>query len=225
MLVQAADTERSVYISNLLPLLAEFDLQPTVTDAHSMVSAIKVIHFKAYSMFHIGTVIRSSYCIQKWRESNGLKLTCLASLLHGIWCWNPSSCSKSFPWSLFLNRILIVGRSRLQCLIRSCNECDCISNLVFGLNALLFFGNRFWYNICGQNWVYQRYVCVVHVHKIFGMAPFFCPSAVFEYIDYWCILCFRCKERTKTYYFDKIGEQICCTTMVASILSSRHLMQ
>ncbi|CAM6128105.1 unnamed protein product [Calypogeia fissa] len=41
--LQAADTERSVYISNLLPLLAEFDLQPTVTDAHSMVSAIKIL--------------------------------------------------------------------------------------------------------------------------------------------------------------------------------------
>ncbi|BBN04539.1 hypothetical protein MPTK1_3g05520 [Marchantia polymorpha subsp. ruderalis] len=41
--LQAADNERSVYVSLLLPLLAEFDLQPTTHDAHSMVSAIKIL--------------------------------------------------------------------------------------------------------------------------------------------------------------------------------------
>ncbi|KAL2632751.1 hypothetical protein R1flu_004230 [Riccia fluitans] len=41
--LQAADNERSVYVSLLLPLLSEFDLQPTTHDAHSMVSAVKIL--------------------------------------------------------------------------------------------------------------------------------------------------------------------------------------
>lgn len=47
--MQAADNERSVYVSLLLPLLAEFDLQPTTHDAHSMVSAIKVLQTKLFA--------------------------------------------------------------------------------------------------------------------------------------------------------------------------------
>ncbi|KAL3694952.1 hypothetical protein R1sor_008603 [Riccia sorocarpa] len=41
--LQAADNERSVYVSMLLPLLSEFDLQPSTHDAHSMVSAVKIL--------------------------------------------------------------------------------------------------------------------------------------------------------------------------------------
>ena len=37
-----AEQERTTYVQSLMPLLAEFDLQPPVTDAHSMVSHIKV---------------------------------------------------------------------------------------------------------------------------------------------------------------------------------------
>lgn len=67
VLVQAADTERSVYISNLLPLLAEFDLQPTVTDAHSMVSAIKVMYARAYSTFHDLPAVVESWCPREYK--------------------------------------------------------------------------------------------------------------------------------------------------------------
>ncbi|XP_073395816.1 uncharacterized protein [Physcomitrium patens] len=41
--LQVAEQERTTYVQNLMPLLAEFDLQPPVSDAHSMVSHIKVL--------------------------------------------------------------------------------------------------------------------------------------------------------------------------------------
>lgn len=37
-----AEQERTIYVQSLMPLLAEYDLQPQVSDAHSMVSHIKV---------------------------------------------------------------------------------------------------------------------------------------------------------------------------------------
>ena len=37
-----AEQERTTYVENLMPLLAEFDLQPPVADAHSIVSHVKV---------------------------------------------------------------------------------------------------------------------------------------------------------------------------------------
>jgi hypothetical protein len=37
-----AEQERTTYVQSLMPLLAEFDLQPPVSDAHSMVSHVKV---------------------------------------------------------------------------------------------------------------------------------------------------------------------------------------
>lgn len=42
LMLQVAEQERTTYVQNLMPLLAEFDLQPPVSDAHSMVSHIKV---------------------------------------------------------------------------------------------------------------------------------------------------------------------------------------
>ncbi|XP_024374953.1 uncharacterized protein [Physcomitrium patens] len=41
--LQAAEQETTTYVQNLMPLLAEFDLQPPVTDAHSIVSHIKTL--------------------------------------------------------------------------------------------------------------------------------------------------------------------------------------
>lgn len=37
-----AEQEKTIYVQNLMPLLADYDLQPPVSDAHSMVSHIKV---------------------------------------------------------------------------------------------------------------------------------------------------------------------------------------
>lgn len=39
---QAAQQERSTFVSSLLPLLAEYSLQPPVADAQSIVSNVKV---------------------------------------------------------------------------------------------------------------------------------------------------------------------------------------
>jgi hypothetical protein len=41
-MLQVAEQERTTYVQSLMPLLAEFDLQPPVSDAHSMVSHVKV---------------------------------------------------------------------------------------------------------------------------------------------------------------------------------------
>jgi hypothetical protein len=41
--IQAAQQERSIFLSSLLPLLSEYDdLQPSVLDAQSIVSNLKV---------------------------------------------------------------------------------------------------------------------------------------------------------------------------------------
>jgi hypothetical protein len=40
--VQLAEQDRMTYVQSLMPLLTEFELQPPVLDAHSMVSYIKV---------------------------------------------------------------------------------------------------------------------------------------------------------------------------------------
>lgn len=41
--LQVAEQEKTIYVQNLMPLLAEYDLQPPVSDAHSMVSHIKIL--------------------------------------------------------------------------------------------------------------------------------------------------------------------------------------
>lgn len=40
--LQVVEQEKTIYVQNLMPMLAEYDLQPPVSDAHSMVSHIKV---------------------------------------------------------------------------------------------------------------------------------------------------------------------------------------
>lgn len=51
--LQVAEQERTTYVQNLMPLLAEFDLQPPVSDAHSMVSHIKILVQKLRSELHL----------------------------------------------------------------------------------------------------------------------------------------------------------------------------
>jgi hypothetical protein len=41
--VQLAEQEKNTYVQSLMPLLSEFDLQPPVSDAHSMVSHVKIL--------------------------------------------------------------------------------------------------------------------------------------------------------------------------------------
>jgi hypothetical protein len=52
--VQLAEQDRMTYVQSLMPLLTEFELQPPVSDAHSMVSYIKV------SFITISLLIRES---------------------------------------------------------------------------------------------------------------------------------------------------------------------
>jgi hypothetical protein len=50
--VQAAQQERSIFISSLLPLLSEYDdLQPSVPDAQSIVSNLKVCSVFLYVLW------------------------------------------------------------------------------------------------------------------------------------------------------------------------------
>ena len=42
VLAQAAQQERSTFVSSLLPILAEYNLQPPVPDAQSIVSNVRV---------------------------------------------------------------------------------------------------------------------------------------------------------------------------------------
>jgi len=50
--VQAAHQERSIFISSLLPLLSEYDdLQPSVLDAQSIVSNLKVCSVFLYVLW------------------------------------------------------------------------------------------------------------------------------------------------------------------------------
>lgn len=44
LLLQAAQQERSTFVTSLMPLLAEYSLQPADADAQSIVSNVKVIY-------------------------------------------------------------------------------------------------------------------------------------------------------------------------------------
>lgn len=63
MLLQAAQDERRTFVSSLMPLLEEYSLQPSIIDAQSIVSSLKV----AFSF----VILNSSLC----RHSSYLIIT------------------------------------------------------------------------------------------------------------------------------------------------------
>lgn len=70
--LQAAHQERSTFVSSLLPLLSEYNLQPSVLDAQSIVSSLKVLftHLQEKLIITEEKLKESQYQITPWQSSN-----------------------------------------------------------------------------------------------------------------------------------------------------------
>ncbi|XP_010243004.1 PREDICTED: uncharacterized protein LOC104587195 isoform X2 [Nelumbo nucifera] len=68
--LQAAQQERSTFVSSLLPLLAEYSLQPPVPDAQSIVSNLKVLfkHLQEKLVITEAKLNESQYQLAPWRS-------------------------------------------------------------------------------------------------------------------------------------------------------------
>ncbi|KAG8389467.1 hypothetical protein BUALT_Bualt02G0232400 [Buddleja alternifolia] len=68
--LQAAQQERSMFVSSLMPLLAEYSLQPPVADAQSIVSNVKVLfrHLQEQLLVTEGKLKESHYQLAPWRS-------------------------------------------------------------------------------------------------------------------------------------------------------------
>ncbi|KAK9292736.1 hypothetical protein L1049_020715 [Liquidambar formosana] len=68
--LQAAQQERSTFVSSLLPLLAEYSLQPPVPDAQSIVSNLKVLfkHLQEKLIVTEAKLKESQYQLAPWRS-------------------------------------------------------------------------------------------------------------------------------------------------------------
>uniref|UniRef100_A0A5B6ZEA9 DUF7046 domain-containing protein n=1 Tax=Davidia involucrata TaxID=16924 RepID=A0A5B6ZEA9_DAVIN len=85
--LQAAQQERSMFVSSLLPLLAEYSLQPPVPDAQSIVSNLKVLfkHLQEKLIVTEEKLKESQYQLAPWRSDNknGLELVPQPAYSHG----------------------------------------------------------------------------------------------------------------------------------------------
>lgn len=72
--LQAAQQERSTFVSSLLPLLAEYSLQPPVADAQSIVSNVKVLfrHLQEKLFVTEAKLKESQYQMAPWRSDMNL---------------------------------------------------------------------------------------------------------------------------------------------------------
>ncbi|XP_049375015.1 uncharacterized protein LOC125840073 isoform X1 [Solanum verrucosum] len=72
--LQAAQQERSTFVSSLLPLLAEYSLQPSVADAQSIVSNVKVLfrHLQEKLFVTEAKLKESQYQMAPWRSDMNL---------------------------------------------------------------------------------------------------------------------------------------------------------
>ncbi|KAK2655725.1 hypothetical protein Ddye_008777 [Dipteronia dyeriana] len=68
--LQAAQQERSTFVQSLLPLLAEYSLQPPVPDAQSIVSNVKVLfkHLQEKLIFTESKLKESQYQLAPWHS-------------------------------------------------------------------------------------------------------------------------------------------------------------
>ncbi|GKU88901.1 hypothetical protein SLEP1_g3113 [Rubroshorea leprosula] len=68
--LQAAQQERTTFVSSLLPLLAEYSLQPPVPDAQSIVSNVKVLfrHLQEKLILTESKLKESQYQLASWRS-------------------------------------------------------------------------------------------------------------------------------------------------------------
>ncbi|KAH0771900.1 hypothetical protein KY290_015881 [Solanum tuberosum] len=72
--LQAAQQERSTFVSSLLPLLADYSLQPPVADAQSIVSNVKVLfrHLQEKLFVTEAKLKESQYQMAPWRSDMNL---------------------------------------------------------------------------------------------------------------------------------------------------------
>ncbi|PIA40522.1 hypothetical protein AQUCO_02500318v1 [Aquilegia coerulea] len=70
--LQAAQQERSTFVSSLLPLLVEYSLQPPVLDAQSVVSSLKILfkHLQEKLLFTEARLKESQYQVAPWRSES-----------------------------------------------------------------------------------------------------------------------------------------------------------
>ncbi|KAI3454260.1 hypothetical protein Pfo_010923 [Paulownia fortunei] len=68
--LQAAQQERSTFVSSLMPLLVEYSLQPPVAGAQSIVSNVKVLfrHLQEQLLVTEGKLKESQYILEPWRS-------------------------------------------------------------------------------------------------------------------------------------------------------------
>ncbi|KAL9459050.1 hypothetical protein AB3S75_002438 [Citrus x aurantiifolia] len=68
--LQAAQQERATFVQSLLPLLAEYSLQPPVVDAYSIVSNVKVLfkHLQEKLLLTESKLKESQYQLAPWRS-------------------------------------------------------------------------------------------------------------------------------------------------------------
>lgn len=116
--LQAAQQERSAFVSSLLPLLAEYSLQPPVLDAQSIVSNVKVLfrHLQEKLIHTESKLKESQYQLAPWRSDvnhsnfapqspshaalskNGLELVPQPSYSHGKIPMTSSDTQTAADW-------------------------------------------------------------------------------------------------------------------------------
>ncbi|CAA0831582.1 Unknown protein [Striga hermonthica] len=72
--LQAAQQERTTFVSSLMPLLTEYSLQPLAADAQSIVSNVKVLfrHLQEQLLVTEGKLKESQYQLAPWRSDTNL---------------------------------------------------------------------------------------------------------------------------------------------------------
>lgn len=91
--LQDAQQERSTFVSSLLPLLAEYSLQPPVPDAQSIVSNVKVLfkHLQEKLLLTESKLKESQYQLTPWRSDMNHANVATQSQSHSIGSPLPAS--------------------------------------------------------------------------------------------------------------------------------------
>ncbi|CAI0430944.1 unnamed protein product [Linum tenue] len=84
--LQAAQQERSTFVTSLMPLLAEYSLQPPVPDAQSIVSNVRVLfrHLHEKLILTESKLKESQYQLAPWRSDASLSNVTLQSPAHSM---------------------------------------------------------------------------------------------------------------------------------------------
>ncbi|KAK7278336.1 hypothetical protein RJT34_23364 [Clitoria ternatea] len=84
--LQDAQQERSTFVSSLLPLLAEYSLQPPVPDAQSIVSNVKVLfkHLQEKLLLTESKLKESQYQLTPWRSDTNHTNVVIQSQSHSM---------------------------------------------------------------------------------------------------------------------------------------------